>query len=1057
MRQEKYAAHAFCVRALALLVLLGAGTVLAQGSSVLTGTVTDAATRKPVADVAVTAVSPSMQGEQIVVTDATGLYRISQLPPGSYTIRLEKESYRPFSRGDIQIRADRTIRVNVELLPESIKAEEIVVVGRAPTVDVGSTTTGVNVGKEFVDSIAFIQPNASGVRSYESLASVAPQVVGDLYGFGISGTTSPENLILLDGLSVTDPAYGINASPFPVEFVEEANVITGGYQAEFGRATGGVLNVVTKSGSNEFHGSVFGNWTPGILSAASPGIISYSSVFTYNYDEAKKKEGRLWNSGDFGAEIGGPILKDKLWFFAGFSPSFSRTQDERSLSRFELLRDGSDYQLDENGNRIPVPLPGTTKTRFVDQRSFSYIGKLTYLINSDQNVALSVMGSPRSKLVPVAFTNRLAGSQDTDDSRDVALKYAAGFMEKRLLVDATVGWHHQADTQYPSDGSRIGSTTGAASVPAVRFRRTAPHSILDFEELPAEAAALCEPAGTDDALACPATSPGNEYTIGGAGWMEDVKMDRAQGRLVLTYLLNAAGHHVMKAGADVEHLTYDIVKAYSGGDVLREGGGGTSFRDYRQFGYLAGPDDLVQQASVSSHPSSMGVGAFVQDSWSVLDLISLNLGLRYENQQLFNGQGQVGMSLNNMLSPRLGVIYDFTQQGKSKIYANYARYYESVPIDVADRSLTGENQSAFIHSAAGCDPLADLSQATNECLDKANSISVARTTDPSQYALITGQGKSPVDPNLQPQSTDEIVVGADYQVVPDGRAGVYYTRRYLNRVIEDMSNDEANTYFIGNPGYGIGADFPKAVRDYDAVTLYFNKAFSDQWQAQISYTYSMLRGNYAGLFRPETGQLDPNVNSDFDLRSLLANRDGPLDGDRTHQIKAYVSKEFKLNAKSSLLVGLTYEGASGGPINYFASHPVYGPDESFVLPRGSGGRLPWVHDFNGKLGVAYKLTRENMLTVTADVFNLFNFQAATSVDQSISSEDLLPAVLASGQAPEDVLCRAGQTGCTTAVKKYDENTGEIVDASPADYNPNYKQITSYQAPRSIRFGVKVTF
>src|SRR5829696_4539685 len=139
-------------------------------SGVLTGTVRDAATKAPIADVVVTATSEALQGEQIVVTDGAGQYRIPQLPPGLYNIRLEKETYKPSSRGGVQLRVGSTIRVNIELLPEAIKAEEIVVVGRAPTVDVGSTTTGAAVGSEFVSRIALSPPSSKGssTRSFES-------------------------------------------------------------------------------------------------------------------------------------------------------------------------------------------------------------------------------------------------------------------------------------------------------------------------------------------------------------------------------------------------------------------------------------------------------------------------------------------------------------------------------------------------------------------------------------------------------------------------------------------------------------------------------------------------------------------------------------------------------------------------------------------------------------------------------------------------------------------------------------------------------------------------
>jgi len=148
------------LRAGTLLASLFAAVSFAQGSAVLTGNVTDAATGKPVPDVVVTATSPGLQGEEIVVTDASGLYRIPQLPPGTYSIRLEKESFRPYSRQDIQLRGDRTVRLNIQLQPEALKAEEVVVVGRPPTIDVGSTTTGVNVGQDFLKNVAIIRPGA---------------------------------------------------------------------------------------------------------------------------------------------------------------------------------------------------------------------------------------------------------------------------------------------------------------------------------------------------------------------------------------------------------------------------------------------------------------------------------------------------------------------------------------------------------------------------------------------------------------------------------------------------------------------------------------------------------------------------------------------------------------------------------------------------------------------------------------------------------------------------------------------------------------------------------
>jgi len=1124
--------HNSSVRFSLLFASMFASAAFAQGSAVLTGTVSDAATGKPVADVVVTATSPSLQGEEIVVTDTSGTYRIPQLPPGTYTVRLEKESFKPYSRTDIQLRVDRTVRLNIQLQPDSLKAEEVVVVGRPPTIDVGSTTTGVNVGQDFIKNVAVIRPGAkrSGTRSFESLAEVAPGVNSDGYGFSVAGTSSPENQFVIDGLSVNDPAFGTLGTALSVEFVSDVNVITGGYMPEFGRATGGVMNVVTKSGSNEFHGSVFGNWAPGALEGSTPDIKSAGSSI--------RTKLQTWNVGDFGAEIGGPIIKDKLWFFAGFNPSFSRYRLRRSLHQFtdtkcnparfaasqEIKReyavansiafvpdadpcvDGRDGAIDtadtdDTGFRATSELPGSEKYIFADQRSYQYIGKLTYLINSDHNVSLSVYGAPtssggvgqvgidpRSGAVDSPGPGQLSAlaNKYVSDSSDVSLKYAASFLDKKVLLDVTLGWHHQADKALPADGSAPGSATGDASVPQVIFRRTNRHSILDFEGLNEEASAACtaptyryrtsgaaadptrvaENRLTANATRCPVTN----YAVGGPGYITDGSLDRYAGRAVGTFFLTAAGHHSIKAGIDYEVTTLNRVKAFSGGVVLRESGSGNTFTDLRQYGYISSPDEIVQQTTQQSAVSSSSVGGFLQDSWNIVDLVTLNAGLRLDQQTINGADGLPALQLGNQISPRVGLVYDFTQQGRSKIFANYARYYESVPLDMAERSFPGERQAGYIRARSpanagargnfsgegtpqGCDPLTDINQVKNQCQDKNNALHLGSATDPSQYAFQTGGDRVPVDPTLQPQSSEEIALGGEYEVISDGRVGVNYSHRYMNNVIEDMSRDEANTYFIGNPGQGLAKDFPAATRTYDAVTLYFNKAFADLWLAQVSYTYSYNRGNYAGLFRPETLQLDPNVNSDFDLISLLPNRDGPLPGDRSHVIKIFGAKEFVLTGSMSFNVGLTYKGRSGTPIEYLGSHIIYGSDEVYVLPRGSGGRMPWTHTVDARAGFNYKFTKDNVVSLSVDIFNMFNFAAVTQVDNRFTSEDISPVILAAGENPQQAACIGGNDpNCVSRLQGPDGTP-----ITQADLNPNYKQPTQYQTPLSVRFGARVSF
>nr|WP_244224424.1 von Willebrand factor type A domain-containing protein [Corallococcus sicarius] len=202
--------------------MLFAAPVLAQpdagtaGMGVIIGTVISAETKQPQSDVVITATSPALQGEQTVVTNALGIYRIPQLPAGVYTLRFEKEGLKPYARGDIQLKAQRTLRVNVELVNDPLLyTVEVSGAGvpKPPTIDVGASNAGVNVDQEFMKRIAVARPAGKGgaARSFESLAELAPGARSDGYGVSINSTTSPEGGYVVEGLSTNDPAFGVNA------------------------------------------------------------------------------------------------------------------------------------------------------------------------------------------------------------------------------------------------------------------------------------------------------------------------------------------------------------------------------------------------------------------------------------------------------------------------------------------------------------------------------------------------------------------------------------------------------------------------------------------------------------------------------------------------------------------------------------------------------------------------------------------------------------------------------------------------------------------------------
>lgn len=1026
---------------LALSSALVSTSTLAAGSAVLTGTVIDAATNKPAADVVVTVTSPALQGEQIVVTDAAGQYRIPNLPPGTYTLRLDKEAYKPYARGGVELRLDSTIRVNSQLLPEALQAQEIVVVGAPPTVDVGSSATGVNVSSEFVSRVPLNPPSAKGgpTRSFESLAEVAPGAFADRYGVSISGTTSPENQFVIDGLSVNNPGFGILGTPLSVEFIDQVNVITGGYMPEYGRSTGGYYNVATKSGSNEFHGSVFFSITPGLFEGRRTPVITQESAISTDVSLSSLR--------DFGVELGGPILKDRLWFYAGLSPSFATYRLERSLS---TLQPG-----DQPGAVVRSRLPGSTDVYHATQQSLQYLGKLTLLIDQDNTLVLSVHGTPTISggdgtfgLNPrdgrIEIDNPYNGGiingryaaiahQYVTTATDASLKWSSAFQNKTHLLDVTLGVHHELNAVRASDGTKVGSGEGLSDVVQVLWQRSPPRSIGEFE--PGDATRRC--AEADAAAGEPCPVPGYYYT-GGPGVLSESVFDRYQGKAMLTSLFSALGHHVVKGGVDVEVMRYSSQRGESGGTILTEFPDGSVVYDYRRHGFLNGPDDPVHLTKYEAVSTSLTLGGFVQDSWSIADRVTLNAGVRYDAQLLYGYDGELGLALPNQWSPRAGVIYDITQSGRSKLYANYGRYYESVPLNIADRLLPGERMLYSFRDASACNPMND-EDAQGACEDEGGRLPFDGPHAPNQKWGVIGSDKTPVDPDLEPQSSDEIVIGGEYEIAPKVRVGAEYTKRWQNRIIEDLSRDEAKSYFIANPGYGAARDFSKAKRDYDAFTVFAEKVFAGGWLAQASYRLSYLRGNWSGLFKPETTQIDPNMNTDFDLQSLLPNREGPLPGDHRHQIKLYGAKDFVFKNGLVLNLGGAYRARSGAPTSYLGAHLIYGPDEVFILPRGSGERLPWVHDVDVHVGVGVQLAKDSALLVAIDSFNLFNFQAVTAVDERYTAAQVLPL--------------SGGTEASLAGLQNADGTA----FDPVNKNPNFGNPVAYQAPRTFRISAKVTF
>jgi hypothetical protein len=1051
-----------------LLGLLAAGAAsvvlaapaLAQTTGGLSGQIIDANTQKPVADAVVIAQSPSLQGEQTAVTDASGNFEITLLPSGVYSLTVQREGYNAFSQQGLTIRVDRTIKVQLQLVPDTVQATGIEIIAQRPTISVNSASQGGTISKEQMSLI----PYGRNARNFEAVATSIPGVKGDQYGFSVGGSGSPESNYIIDGVNVTDPAYGTQGTTLVQDFIQEVDIKTGGYQAEYGRSTGGIINVVTQSGGNDFHGSVFANFSPFEASRKSIGTQAVA-----------EKDSQRYNL-DFGATLGGPILRDKLWFFVGFTPQLVSLNKDRIIQA--RVDDGTGNPLRANG--LPV-LNQIASQRYTQTfTSYQFTGKLTYLINENHTLSLGVFGNPSKSTG--ANGGSLLGNEGTflydtvSGSEDASLRYQGKLLNRQMQVEAAVSFHHQlgaGPNRQNSSGlagniRNVGvgnfSADQMRDLPGISWRQN--HNLLDpnFDDgtRPNSQANLAGCAvGANGFDPCPV----NRYRTGGIAFLSDATLNRYSGVLKFTNFVELLGRHQFKYGIDASRDIYDQTKTYGGGSFWYArspniNAAANRFQLFRGYGHAvpgnpgqAALDQSTpgvlrfQDAIVTTSTKNTSIAGFAQDTWSILEKLVLDVGVRFEKQLLYaDSKSKVPDTAGNILPsgpaismtnwmPRVGLIYDFTGRGLSKVYGSYGRFYEYVPLDLADRAVSAEQQVQTNVATQGCTNPRD----PRTC----PTLPAART-----YTFIGGAAGTAVDPNMKGQYIDEFQGGAQYQVYRDITVGIDYQHKQLGRVIEDMSVDDGNTYFLSNPGEpgtfgyqavtgnGVVVLEPKPVRKYDGVTFSVRKDFSENYMMTASYTYSYYRGNYPGLFRPENGQLDPNITSEYDLVSLLPNRNGPLPGNTPNSFKIDGAYVYELNARTTLQFGGNFRADQGGPINYLGAHPLYGAGEAFILPRGSAGTLPWTYSINVRAAAAYKLTSDYNLGFSVDVFNLTNQQAVQNVDENYTLDSIRPVV-----------------NGTVADLAYLKNT----TGAPVNVNPTFNAPTAYQLPLSLRLGAKLSF
>jgi hypothetical protein len=1011
------------------LLLVAPVAVLAQTTGMIDGAITDQS-GAALPGVTVELSGIKLQGARSTVTSADGRYRFLSLTPGEYTVTATLAGF-----GKVQKKAtvslDATVSANLQLNLST--TAEVTVTGEAPLIDSTSTTAGSNFAGKVIDKL----PLAS--RNYADVVFVQPGVQADngetqgrSLAISVYGSTSAENSFLIDGVNTTNVIKGFQGKDINNEFVQEVEVKTSGYQAEYGRNTGGVINVITKSGGNEFHGGIFGYYNS--LSLASDQVFIEDPPFSRQGDAQSAFLTPKNTRSEGGLDLGGYAWKDRVWFFAAY---------DRVLQT-ELIQPTP-----------PSVRAGENFPETITQNKYSL--KLT--LNLAQSTTLQ----------GVYFSDRQSQTQTISTPQSFS----------------PVSYQGRIDVGGPDYGARLNQLFGSSGILTLAYGQ---HS--DRYQI--------KPEGQDIVRVTDFTpgvlDPGAYEIFGGAGNIFGPTVNNFSKRqnYAATYT-GYVGNHEFKAGGDYQKDVTSGSTYYTGGQRLRirpcgdtannicdssadlytNSAGNTYPVFYQHDYYTANGQDLTPlRASPFSTPTNRW-SAFVQDQWRVIPSLTVNAGVRYDQEDIRNGANVTAFKLTNEWAPRIGVVWDFTGDGTSKAYASAGRFYYALPTDLNVRVFTANtgyrtfNYSQTDLSQGSVDPCSDT--VTTNCVPRRALI---------QVGSLAGE---PVDAGLKAAYQDEFTIGVEKAIDPTLSVGLKGTYRSLGRTVEDRCDlnpdgPTGNSCALMNPGAtgidnpgatglygscsgsenptdpfagqctgpGEGSAIPAAKRIFKGIELVVRKQFTNELWAQLSYLGSTLTGNYSGAVSVASGQTDPGINADYDYFGFLKNNSGRLELDRPNQGRL----DAVYNAPFGLSAGLQFYVRTGVPTSVSGYYNGSYTTELYLSHRGYAPRLPTDYEMNMSLG--YNLN-VGAVTITPQfyAFQLLNRQTTTTVDTRFNPN---ASFVTDPSSPY-----YGQAGVQPGTVGPQGNNCPVNAPGPCSDNPDYRKTTARVSPRQFRFALKVTF